>query len=142
MNSQCAEQYRNETYGNDARADAGEQQQSPANFRGSHWICKPAEKAGGLEKLDGARHCVNHHVPGQDQKGVAERVGFEPTVRSLAHLISNQALSATQTPLRYSLVAGMAASYTKAASHTSLAACHTHVAASSGAGIVRKSACQ
>ena len=32
--------------------------------------------------------------------GVAERVGFEPTVRSPVHLISSQALSATQPPLR------------------------------------------
>ena len=31
---------------------------------------------------------------------MAERVGFEPTVRETAHLISNQALSTTQTPLR------------------------------------------
>ena len=31
---------------------------------------------------------------------VAERVGFEPTVRLLAHLISSQARSATPAPLR------------------------------------------
>ena len=32
--------------------------------------------------------------------GVAERVGFEPTVRSPVHLISSQARSATPAPLR------------------------------------------
>ena len=32
--------------------------------------------------------------------GLAERAGFEPAVPSRAHLISNQAPSATRTPLR------------------------------------------
>ena len=50
-------------------------------------------------------HCGREEKAQQRQKenselGLAERVGFEPTDGVNHHLISNQAPSATQTPLR------------------------------------------
>src|SRR6202043_385528 len=47
-----------------------------------------------------SRYVLSPMCPGRTQRGMAERVGFEPTVGFPLHSLSRRALSTAQTPLR------------------------------------------